>query len=112
MQETIDLNQVKKVFPYGQTSFEVCRTFSTVYRCAVNKQQVTACNSLLHRLRQDEQADPCVCVFITCSESGTCVHHLQVVSGGLCCQSGVAIAELGDKNDDMLIAVAAVTVGY
>ena len=37
---------------------------------------------------------------------------LQVVSGGLCCQSGVAIAELGDKNDDMLIAVAAVTVGY
>lgn len=38
--------------------------------------------------------------------------QLQVVSGGLCCQSGVAIAELGDKNDDMLIAVAAVTVGY
>lgn len=37
---------------------------------------------------------------------------MQVVLGGLCCQSGVAIAELGDKNDDMLIAVAAVTVGY
>ena len=37
---------------------------------------------------------------------------LQVVEGGLCCNSGIAIPELGDKNDDMLIAVAAVTVGY
>ena len=64
---------------------------------------------------------------------------LQVVEGGLCCQSGIAIQELGepalaccignagqacpkpapgtpcaagDNGDDMLIAVAAVTVGY
>ncbi|KAA6428050.1 MAG: hypothetical protein FRX49_02711, partial [Trebouxia sp. A1-2] len=35
-----------------------------------------------------------------------------LVDGGLCCNSGVAIPELGDKNDDMLIAVAAVTVGF
>jgi len=45
-----------------------------------------------------------------CSES--IAHVLQLVDGGLCCNSGVAIPELGDKNDDMLIAVAAVTVGY
>ena len=37
---------------------------------------------------------------------------LQLVDGGLCCNSGVSIPELGDKNDDMIIAVAAVTVGY
>ncbi|DBA70334.1 TPA: hypothetical protein ACH3X2_011756 [Trebouxia sp. C0005] len=55
--DTVDLQEVKKVFPYGQTFFEL-------------------------------------------------------VDGGLCCNSGVAIPELGDKNDDMLIAVAAVTVGF
>jgi uncharacterized protein (TIGR02058 family) len=27
-------------------------------------------------------------------------------------QSGIALAEMGDKNDDMIIAVAVVTVGY
>lgn len=52
-----------------------------------------------------------VCLIIFwCSESN--VHVLQLVDGGLCCNSGVAIPELGDKNDDMLIAVAAVTVGF
>ena len=60
MQDTIDLNEVKKVFPYGQTSFEVCRRFSTVYGCAPTTCCVTACHSLLHRLSQDQQADPCV----------------------------------------------------
>ncbi|KAL3149530.1 hypothetical protein ABBQ32_002310 [Trebouxia sp. C0010 RCD-2024] len=54
---TVDLQEVRKVFPYGQTNFEL-------------------------------------------------------VEGGLCCNSGVSIPELGDKNDDMIIAVAAVTVGY
>ena len=37
---------------------------------------------------------------------------VQLVEGGLCCNSGISIPELGDKNDDMIIAVAAVTVGY
>jgi hypothetical protein len=27
-------------------------------------------------------------------------------------QSGIALAEMGDKNDDMIIAVAVITVGY
>lgn len=36
----------------------------------------------------------------------------QIVDGGLRAHSGVALPELGDKNDDMLIAVAAVTIGY
>jgi hypothetical protein len=30
----------------------------------------------------------------------------------LCAKSGIAIAEMGDVNDDFVIAVAAVTVGY
>lgn len=37
---------------------------------------------------------------------------VAVVEGGLRARSGIAIAELGDKNDDWYIAVAAVTVGY
>lgn len=41
-----------------------------------------------------------------------CVMDVQLVDGGLCCNSGISIPELGDKNDDMIIAVAAVTVGY
>lgn len=35
-----------------------------------------------------------------------------VVQGGLSCGSGIAVDELGDKGDEMCIAVAAVTVGY
>lgn len=41
-----------------------------------------------------------------------CVMYVQLVDGGLCCNSGISIPELEDKNDDMIIAVAAVTVGY
>ena len=37
---------------------------------------------------------------------------LQVVHGGLSCGSGIAVEELGDRGDEMCIAVAAVTVGY
>ena len=37
---------------------------------------------------------------------------MQVVEGGLCCGSGIAVDELGDCGDEMCIAVAAVTVGY
>jgi uncharacterized protein (TIGR02058 family) len=37
---------------------------------------------------------------------------VQVQRGGMRASSGIAIAELGDKNDDMIIAVACVTVGY
>lgn len=37
---------------------------------------------------------------------------VTITQGGLKAPSGVAIEELGDKNDDMVIAVAHVTVGY
>ena len=57
MPGTVDVSQVKKVFPYGQA-------------------------------------------------------HIEVVEGGLKWSSGIAIDELGDKNDDAITAVAAVTVGY
>ena len=32
--------------------------------------------------------------------------------GGMRARSGIALEEMGDKNDDFLIAVACVTVGY
>ena len=32
--------------------------------------------------------------------------------GGMKASSGIALPELGDKNDDMYIAVAVVTLGY
>ncbi|KAK9812435.1 hypothetical protein WJX73_010435 [Symbiochloris irregularis] len=37
---------------------------------------------------------------------------IEVVEGGLCCSSGIVVERFGDINDDMLIAVAAVSVGY
>lgn len=36
----------------------------------------------------------------------------EIVEGGLRASSGIAISSMGDSNDDMLIAVAAVAVGY
>ena len=35
-----------------------------------------------------------------------------IQEGGLCANNGIQMNELGDKNTDMLIAVAAVYVGY
>ena len=35
-----------------------------------------------------------------------------VEHGGLKARSGIALPEMGDTNDDMLIAVACVSVGY
>jgi len=37
---------------------------------------------------------------------------IQIQDGGMVAQSGVAIEELGDKNQDMIVVCAAVTVGY
>ena len=37
---------------------------------------------------------------------------VEARAGGLAAPSGVAIKELGDANDDMVIVVAHVTVGY
>jgi uncharacterized protein (TIGR02058 family) len=36
----------------------------------------------------------------------------EVMLGGMKCSSGIALPELGDKNDDMYIAVAVITIGY
>jgi len=38
--------------------------------------------------------------------------RIQVQDGGMVAQSGVAIPELGDKNQDMVVVCTAVTVGY
>merc|ERR1712071_381405 len=38
--------------------------------------------------------------------------QFTIQDGGMVAPSGVAIAELGDKNDDMVIVCASVTVGY
>jgi uncharacterized protein (TIGR02058 family) len=54
---TLDLEEVRKVFPYGSVEFEV----------------------------QD---------------------------GGMVAPSGIAISELGDQNDDMVVVCASVRVGY
>lgn len=40
------------------------------------------------------------------------VRVMQFQRGGMRASSGIAIEALGDKNDDMIIAVACVTVGY
>ena len=56
-QPTLDLNEVKEVFPYGAVQF-------------------------------------------------------QIQDGGMIAPSGIAIDTLGDKNDDMVVVCASVTVGY
>ncbi|EIE20147.1 hypothetical protein COCSUDRAFT_57874 [Coccomyxa subellipsoidea C-169] len=37
---------------------------------------------------------------------------IEAVEGGLSCGSGIAIDELGDVTDEMVVAIAAVTVGF
>ena len=37
---------------------------------------------------------------------------ISIEHGGLLGRSGIALPEMGDVNDDMIIVVAAVTVGY
>lgn len=36
----------------------------------------------------------------------------EVIEGGIRASSGIALPEMGDKNDDMIIAVAVITIGY
>lgn len=36
----------------------------------------------------------------------------QIQDGGMVASSGIAIDSLGDKNEDMVVVCAAVTVGY
>ena len=43
---------------------------------------------------------------------GNIVDPVDVCVGGLMAKSGIAIPEMGDKNDDFVIAVASITVGY
>lgn len=38
--------------------------------------------------------------------------HIQTQDGGMIARSGIAIEELGDRNEDMVVVCAAVTVGY
>ena len=43
---------------------------------------------------------------------GNVVEPIDVSVGGLLAKSGIAIPEMGDKNDDFVICVASITVGY
>ena len=43
---------------------------------------------------------------------GNIVEPIDVCVGGLLAKSGIAIPEMGDKNDDFVICVASITVGY
>ena len=43
---------------------------------------------------------------------GNIVDPVEVSVGGLLARSGIAIPEMGDKNDDFVICVASITVGY
>ena len=38
--------------------------------------------------------------------------RFQIQTGGMVCSSGIAIEKLGDKNEDMVVVCAAVSVGY
>ena len=40
------------------------------------------------------------------------VEPVDIGPGGLLAKSGIAIAEMGDTNDDFVIVVASITVGY
>jgi|TARA_B110000971_G_scaffold221038_1_gene266574 uncharacterized protein (TIGR02058 family) len=43
---------------------------------------------------------------------GNIVEPVDIGPGGLLAKSGIAIAEMGDTNDDFVIVVASITVGY
>lgn len=57
---------------------------------------------------------------IVCDSSGVIYFFVQCSSlilfspqdGGMVAPSGIAIEKLGDKNDDMVVVCASVTVGY
>ena len=38
--------------------------------------------------------------------------NIQIQDGGMIASSGKVLAEMGDKNDDMIVVCVAVTVGY
>ena len=38
--------------------------------------------------------------------------NVELVEGGLNCSSGIVLEQMGDKTDDFLIDVAAITVGH
>jgi uncharacterized protein (TIGR02058 family) len=38
--------------------------------------------------------------------------NIQIQNGGMTATNGKMIAEMGDKNEDMVVVCAAVTVGY
>ena len=38
--------------------------------------------------------------------------NIQIQAGGMIATSGKMIAEMGDKNEDMVVVCVAVTVGY
>lgn len=38
--------------------------------------------------------------------------RFQIQDGGMVAPSGIAIEKLGDKNEDMVVICAAITVGY
>lgn len=43
---------------------------------------------------------------------GQICEPIEVVEGGLMARSGIKIPEMGDKSDEFVIAVAAITIGY
>lgn len=43
---------------------------------------------------------------------GDICNGIEVQRGGMLASSGAAVQKLGDKGDDWIIAIAAVTIGY
>ena len=89
---SLDLEQVKDVFPYGSIRFQL----QDGGKRPETTTSLDKCSFWLHLI---------VVLF----------PHLflnPLISKGMIAPSGIAIDELGDKNDDMVVVCASVTVGY
>jgi len=85
----LDLEAVKKVFPYGKMLPIEVRQSTRRVDCGIGL---------------DWSLRPIA--------SGYTYQFYQVQHGGMVASSGIAIKEMGDSNEDMVIVVAAVTVGH
>ncbi len=87
-QADLDLQEVAKVFPYGDVRFELQGGFDDT-SCVVCDYPVNYC-----------------------AQSSSHIFILFPQDGGMVAPSGIAIEKHGDKNDDMVVVCASVTVGY
>ncbi len=92
----IDVAAVKKAFPYGSLLEPI---------------EVVQGAPLRRALRQWRSDALRRCVVMTCARAAM-RRACRCAAGGLACGSGVFMPQMGDSEDAMVCAVAAVTVGH